>query len=238
MAGEGKGPPMMRRVVAPLFIPILLLPAAIIGLACGGGDSAQPPTSEATPTAAPPSPTPTPTPTPTPEAEETLGHYENSELGFTFDYPAQWEQIREPISFEAGGPQPELDVMAMVAVAPVVQESEKDSALIIMVNANTLDPQTQIDELVSELDSLAAQIAGGVQGVLKEKGWTQVGGLRARRYVIDFSQGTVPATTEQVFVVRPGQTFQMICEADQSLFKEIHRGCQFIYDSFVFETEQ
>ncbi len=56
----------MRRVSAPLFIPTLLLAAAIIGLACGGGEEAQTPTSEATRTATLPSPTPEPRPEPTP----------------------------------------------------------------------------------------------------------------------------------------------------------------------------
>ncbi len=97
---------MMRRATAPLIILTLLLPVAIIGLACGGGESVQPPTSATTPTASPPTPT-------AQEVDETLGHYENTELGFAFDYPDHWELITvgDP-AIEVG----ETDTVASIAV--------------------------------------------------------------------------------------------------------------------------
>lgn len=228
----------MRQVTAPLFITTLLLVVAIIGLACGGGEEATPPpTSEATRTASPPSTTPEPTLTPTAqEVDETLAHYENTELGFAFNYPDQW-QITEEGAFEIAVAEPEETVATIIVGDP---RSEQLHGMLVQVNVNKLETEREISEAILGLDDLFAQAFAQVAGAeVRETDSAVLAGMPARRFVIDFEYGgTVPSTSEQLIAPTPGLTFQLFCEAPRELFAEIRIGCQMVLDSFEFTTGQ
>lgn len=222
---------MRRGLFVPVLVAALLLAFGTIGVACGGGDSAQPPTSEATPTAFPPSPTPTPTPTP--EAEETLGHYENSELGFTFDYPDHWEQVT------LGEPLVEVEVGEVQTVASITVGTFEGTAFSGMdVTVNRLTEAISEDEYFEIMDNVMAQVAGQGGGVLEEKDWTELAGQRARRYVLNFTVAGVPFTSEQVTTIQGDLQFTLDCEGERARFEEFRTGCQVVWDSFEFTPGQ
>ena len=222
---------MMRRVTASLFITTLLLAVAIISLACGGGDSAQPPTSEATRTASPPSPTLTPTPT-AQDVEETLGHYENSELGFTFDYPGHWEQVTVGIRTEVG----EVETVARITVG-TLEEADDDLFLSGMtVRVDRLEEAISEDEYFELIDTVFEQVAGQAGGVLEEKDWTELAEQRARRYVLSITFAGVPLTSEQVTTIRGSLQFTLDCQGERARFQEVRADCQVVLDSFEFTT--
>jgi hypothetical protein len=225
---------MKPRLVVPLIIAALLLAFGAIAAACGGGDSAQPPTSEATPTAAPPSPTPTPTPTPTPEAEETLGHYENSELGFTFDYPDHWEQVAVGIRTEVG----EVETVARITVGTL--EGDDDDLFLsgMDVTVNRLTEAISEDEYFEIMDNIIVQVAGQAGGVLEEKDWTELAGQRARRYVLNIAFAGVPLTSEQVTTIQGDLQFTLDCQGERARFEEVRADCQVVLGSFEFTAEQ
>lgn len=226
---------MMTRATAPLIILTLLLAVAIIGLACGGGDSVQPPTSEATPTAAPPSPTPTPTP----EAEETLGHYENAELGFSFDYPSHWEQLT--VGGPVAGVGGEQEDLARITVGTISGELGVSVLNGVQVRINRLTEAVEgdeLDEFFQFLDDLIVDLAGQTGGVLEEKDRTELAGRKATRYVIKSAFEGVRITSEQVITVRVDLQFTVDCQGERDRFEEVRADCQVVLDSFEFTTGQ
>ena len=218
---------MMRRATAPLIILTLLLPVAIIGLACGGGESVQPPTSATTPTASPPTPT-------AQEVDETLGHYENTELGFAFDYPDHWELITvgDP-AIEVG----ETDTVASIAVG-TLGELTALNGMNVTVNRLVGVADVSEDEIFEAIDDLVVQLAGQLGGVIEEKDWTEVAGLKARRHLLNFTIPGVSLTSERVNAVRGDLHFILDCQGEQARFQEVRAGCQVILDSFEFTTGQ
>ncbi len=222
-------------VLAAVTLPIF----AIIGLACGGGDSAEPPTSEATRTAAPPSPSPEPTPTPTAqEVEETLGRYENSELGFAFDHPGHWEQIAvgDPVAEVGAG---EVQEVAHITVG-TLEGAEGDTVFLrgMDVTVNRLTEVLSEDEYFKLIDNLIVQAASQAGGALEEKDWTELAGQTARRYVLNFTFAGVPLTSEQVTAIQGDLQFTLDCQGERARFEEVRADCQVVLDSFEFTTGQ
>ncbi len=231
----------MPRLPVLVFVTALALVVAILAAACGGGEKAPPsPTSETTRTAAPPSPSPEPTPTPTAqEVEETLSHYENTELGFAFDYPSDWEQLDlgSPITGVGG----EAEDLARITVGTLSEELGVSVLNGVQVRVSRLTEaveEDELDELFQFLDDLIVDLAGQAGGVLEEKDRTELAGRRAARYVIKFAFEGVRITSEQVTTARGNLQFAVDCQGERDRFEEVRAGCQVVLDSFEFTAEQ
>jgi len=237
---KGRGLLMRPHLFVLLLMAGLLLALGSMAGACGGDGMPKPsptPTSEATRTATPLSPTPEPTPEPTPtptaqEVEETLGHYENTELGFAFDYPDHWEQLPVGYETEVG----EAETVARISVGTLEGEALLLSGMDVTVNR--LVEAVSEDEFFEAADSLFEQVAGQAGGVLEERDWTELGGQRARRYVVNFVMEGLSLTSEQVTTVQGDLQFTLDCQGERARFQEVRTGCQVVLDSFEFTPGQ
>ncbi len=167
------------------------------------------------------------------EADE--GHYENTELGFAFDYPDEWQLTRESGSFEIAVAEPEETVASIIVGEP---RSGQLHGMLVQVNVNNLETEREISEAILGLDDLFAQAFAQVAGSeVRETDSAELAGMPARRYLIDFEfEGSVPSTSEQLIAPTPGLTFQLFCEAPRDRFAEIRTGCQMVIDSFEFTS--
>ncbi len=204
----------------------LVFAAVYVALACGGSGGGEErespsPTSAAIRTAAP--------------VEETLSHYENTELGFTFDYPDQWEQLAlapPSVEVEAG----EVQILAEITVGTL-----EGAALLLSgmdVTVNRLEEAILEDEFFEVMDTIMEQVAGQLGGLLEEKDWTELAGRKARRYVIQFTLAGVPLTSEQVTTMREDLQFTLDCQGERDRFEEVRADCPVVLDSFEFTAEQ
>ena len=221
----------MKACLSAFLFVAVVLPALLA--ACGDGVK-EPPTPRPSPAATLVSPTPEPTPTPTAqEVEETLGHHENTELGFAFDYPDHWEQLSVgPISTEVG----EAETVARITVGTLEGDALLLSGMDVMVNR--LVGAVSEDEFFEAADSIFEQVAGQAGGVLEETDWTELAGRRARRYVLNFVLEGVPLTSEQVVTMREDLQFTLDCQGERARFQEVRTGCQVLLDSFEFTPGQ
>lgn len=206
----------------------VLLGIFVLAAACGEGEEAQKvPTATGEEAASP-----TAEPTVTPSADG-AAHYENTELGFAFDYPDDWERIRVPVTAEEVG---EIETIASVVLGTIVEDTGELNG--ISINVHRLEaavPEEALDEFLLEFDGMVTQLAGQVGGALEERDWTELGGRTARRYVMNFPyEGLVPSTSEYVITVREEHQFELNCQAEQERFEDVRAGCQVVFESFEF----
>jgi hypothetical protein len=185
---------------------VLAFAAALLASACGGGKEAD------------------------------GGHYENAELGFAFDYPDHWEQVKEPLraAEEIG----EADTLATVLLGRLVEDPLHVEGMGLTVNRLRVSiPEEDLEEALLELDALIAQLMGQAGGAIAEADWTELGGVMARRYFLNFPHPVgVPMTSEKVVTFRGDLQFELDCQAVADRFQEVRPGCQDIYESFEFTS--
>jgi hypothetical protein len=200
----------MKRPCGALFAAGVLLVLGAVASACGGENGDE-------------------------EGHEE-GRYENAELGFAFDYPDDWEEIGEPVTLTIQA-ESRTDTLDRVVVG-TKDEGGNLSGLVLDANVNRLETEMEINEAISQLDEIVEPGAGRAGLAVQEKDLTEVGGLPGKRYVMSFTLEDEPMTNEYVAVLSPGLTFELICEAPEERFAEVHTGCQMVMDSFEFTPEQ
>jgi len=197
-----------------LLVVAALMAGCLLVAACGGGNGGDEPRHEE-------------------------GRYDNEELGFGFDYPANWPYL-EALGSPALVLGEEPKTLAKVGLGEVDEEAGVLNGIVVDANANSLDTgttQTEIDDILLDIDGVFAQLAARGGGALVERGWTELGGLRARRWVMDLTLDGILITSEQMLAVSPGLSFQLRCEAERTRFQEVRAGCQVVFDSFEFTSE-
>ena len=212
-----------------LFIASLAV-VGLIAAACNDGEETEP---TVTPTELVHLPTDTPVPAPqatdTPSIEGRV-HFEDTELGFAFDYPDYWELL-DPKAL--GGQQPR------VAVGTLEEEARYLHLNGAYVQADHQDfnvPESDLAEFLLEFDGEVEQLASQLGGALEEKAWTEIGGRRGRRYVMNIAFEGVPTMSEMVFTVRGDLLLTIGCEGGRDRFEEVRTGCQLVFDSFEFTS--
>jgi|GEM_PF-6547266 len=212
---------------------LLLAGPSLFAAACGGGNAAKgTPTEGATNTAAIQTPGPTGTPVTKAGGGGTL-HYANDEAGFAFDYPGDWQQPNVPITRQA-----EMGTENLIVQVALTNDTE-DIAIMdgVMVEAARLGvdvPPDRLREALLSYDALMAQLAGQMGGAVTDNGWTELGGLTARRYSVTFTMNGQPVMSEFLYTISGDKQIDVNCQAKSAHFENIRAGCQVVYDSFNF----
>ena len=170
--------------------------------------------------------------------EDQQGHYENAELGFTFDYPSHWEQLTMTGGEEASWGQEEI--VASIGVGTLAGEDTQmvNGMSVRVVRGPMAIPQDEFEEWFEAMDDLNAQLARRLGGAVEEKDWTELGGVKARRYVIYTRREGVPVASEQVIALRGDLEFVLLCEGERDRFQEVRKGCQVVLDTFQFTSKE
>ena len=162
--------------------------------------------------------------------------YVNGELGFAFEYPDRWEYDERQMS--AGGQSSQRDRLGTVSIGQIAEDgSGRLDGIIVEVNRPPEGVET-IDEILTGVDSFMNQLAVSRGGAITEESWTEIGGLRARRYVLYFSRWRTPVTSEYVMSLRPGQFLIVICQGARDSFQDVRLGCQAVFDTFAFTNSE
>ena len=163
-------------------------------------------------------------------------HYENAELGFALDYHNDWEQVKEPLraAEEIG----EADTLASVLLGRLLEDPLHLEGVGVTVYRHRSTPEEDVEEALLELDDLIAQLMGQAGGAIAEADWTELGGVIARRYVLNFPHPVgVPMTSEKVVTFRGDLQFELDCQAVADRFQDVEAECQVVLDSFEFTPE-
>ena len=129
--------------------------------------------------------------------------------GFSFSVPASWHVSRTTRSVTAS---PKKDGQELVS-GTVFQLSRPFRP-------------AQWDRVVRELDRVAKQLATRLKGELRSSKTVRLGGLRARRYEIDYAVKGEELTQQLTFTLRRREEYQLLCRWRRPPSDEIAEGCE------------
>ena len=181
---------------------------ALLALACGGGDG---------------------------DAAPADGHYENKSVRYVFDYPADWGDVSDAVRLGFDAEQPDIvDTVAVGSVEPELGLLNGVHVTVIRVKAEVTS-----DSLPAELDSLNSlyeQLAAQAAGRLAEVKDVELGGLRARQYVVEFVYaGRVQAASAQTVTFFGDRQYTVNCQGLAETFDtEVLPGCEQVLQTFHF----
>jgi hypothetical protein len=219
----------LRELFCAAFVTTLLL----AGSACDGdGDANGPAATEereaATATLEDESPTPRQNAT---EEDPAGTRYDNSMYGYSLTYPEDWDQIQQDVTTQAETGDNAVDTQAFGELNETTSELNGLGVTIRQLNLEVTEDLR--DEAYAELDVAFQDLALQLDGEMVETGDAELGGLPARRYVMDFLySGEVPTRSEYIIVFLGDLEYEVNCQAEEPRFEEVRAGCRQIWDSF------
>jgi hypothetical protein len=165
------------------------------------------------------------------------GHYQNSKMRYSFDYPTDWQDVTDLITFSVPK---EAQVLDRVAVGVV----DKDTgvfrgAQVTVVKLNRKVKESDLDQELSNLDDLFKQQAAAVKGKLDPPKPAELGGLKARQYLLQFAftstQVVFDVASSQVVTFFGDKQYTVNCQgASADYNKTVVPGCEQLLQSFRF----
>ncbi len=172
-------------------------------------------------------------------AQAADGRYNNSRVRFAFEYPPQWNDLSKQIKSRA----PEgADLVDFVAVG----HAETDTGIVngvqvIVVRINHKVAAAALEQELLDLEPLFKQQASRAGGKLKEPQWVELGGLRARQYITEYSlqSNNAPAVevaSAQVITFFGDRQYTVNCQGRLATFDtDVLPGCEQILQTFRFK---
>ena len=187
----------------------ILLLIALVAAGCGAGDSA-----------------------PAPRG----GHYRNDGVRYRFDYPASWEDASQAVTIQVG--EGKLDLVDKVAVGEVEEDTGiLNGVMVIVVRIDHAVTAEGLEKELSELDALHKEFAASVAGVLTTREGVELGGLRARQYLVQFAyRGIAEVASAQTVTFFGDRQYTVNCQGRASRFEsDVLPGCEKVLETFRFE---
>ena len=163
--------------------------------------------------------------------------YSADALAFTFDYPEKWEQVTQSLTFGRTEATVNQGLVLRIVLGITEESTGKIDGIIIEVArlGDGVFLNGVNDDTVNEVDSMFAQLSGVLGAAIKTREDSVLGGLRSRRYRIDFSAGDgSPVTSVFNFVMRGNLQIVLNCQSRAEAFATIIQGCEKVFDSFRF----
>ncbi len=168
-----------------------------------------------------------------PYLENDPGKYENGEIGFRFDYPDEWKQVRRALKFESRAGE-EQQILTRVAIG-VFLESEVFQGLVVEVGGlRVVLTSSNTDEFFAETSAVYTQLAGQAGGELVSSGRAVLAGQRAANYVIDSALSGEPIRSEFTITARGNQSFMVLCQAPRESFDDVRSKCAEAIETWEF----
>lgn len=162
------------------------------------------------------------------------GRFKNSKLRFEFEYPPEWEDITDKIKFAVPD---STQVLEHVVVGNYEDETGlMNGAQISVVKLNKKVAADQLEAELQELDLTFQKQAQAVSGKLLPPEWVELGGLKARQYIIEFLFATDEAASAQTITFFGDRQYTVNCQGRFSSFDEkVLPGCEKILQTFRFK---
>lgn len=202
---------MLHRARLALTWAAILLLTPVLLTACGGGDDDD---------AAP--------------ARPADGRYENSKMRFEFEYPKEWGDITDKVKLVVPA---ETKILDHVAIGTYEEQSGfMNGAQVSVVEIMEDISQPELEAELEALDETFRQQAATVRGKLLEPQWVELGGLKARQYVVEFVLGFDQAASAQTITFFGARQYTVNCQGRFSSFNElVLPGCEQLLQSFRFD---
>jgi len=173
------------------------------------------------------------------KARPSNGRYSNQEFRYAFDYPKEWEDVtaKVKLAVEKGTPNV-LDQVSLGKVDPDIGYFIGVQVSVIGINHTVA--QAALEKELTDLDALFQTYAGQVRGKLKEPQWAELGGLKARQYVVEFAytggnQQLLVSNAETVTFFGDRQ-YIVNCQGRTTTFdNDVLGGCEKILQTFRFK---
>jgi len=166
----------------------------------------------------------------------TDGRYTNNRMRYTFEYPSDWADVSDQIklSLPAGAKVKILDHVVVGSVEPEI--GLLNGVQISVVQMSQTVDAGQLEAELQALDAIFQQQATTVKGTLSTPEWVELGGLKARQYVFDFTFGFGDrAASAQVVTFFGDRQYTVNCQGRFSSFDEkVLPGCEQVLQSFRF----
>jgi hypothetical protein len=191
--------------------PLALMSSILVVLAaaCGGGSAADP----------------------RPEN----GRYENRTVRYSFEYPQQWPDASDKIKLSVA----EANVLDNVAVGAYNEETGFfDGVHVFVVKLSETVNAEDIDHHLEQLDDIYRRQAEAVGGRLQTPTTVELGGLKARQYIIEFVYGglaQVQTASAQTVTFWGDRQYAVNCQGSAATWDEkVLPGCEQVLQTFRF----
>ena len=157
----------------------------------------------------------------------TLNSLTNTVGGFSFSYPAAWDDIPDlEIETQVG----QIDTLAFVAVGALDSSSGNLVGASVQVDELTVivSPQDERRFLESEFDPLMISLATEARGTLGAPQWTVVSGHDARVYVIESEVRGQDLTSRLTVFVVADHLYKTLCQAPPESFSTTASDCDVV----------
>ena len=171
-------------------------------------------------------------------AEETprpsKGSYTNNRMRYTFEYPSEWSDVSADIKLVAPEGAKILDHVVVGSMEP--ETGMLNGVQVSVVQISQTVEAGQLEAELQALDAIFQQQATIVKGTLSTPEWVELGGLKARQYVFDFTYGFGDrAASAQVVTFFGDRQYTVNCQGRFSSFDEkVLPGCEQVLQSFRF----
>jgi hypothetical protein len=164
------------------------------------------------------------------------GHYANAKYRYKFDYPKSWGDVTKALKIEVREGEPV--VLDRVAVGSIEADvGLLDGVQVAVVQINHEVTADGLERELTDLDALFQTFASQVAGNLKPPQTVELGGLKARQYVIEFAYlGRIQAASAQTVTFFGDRQYTVNCEGRASSFNaDVLPGCEQILQTFRFQ---
>ena len=158
--------------------------------------------------------------------------FNSSAAGFSFDYPAAWNEIPGlTVETQVG----DVNTIDFVGVGNLDQTSGNLIGASVQADRITISiPQDEERAfLVTQFDPVMAQVAEAAQGTLTGSSDVTVAGHSARTYFIDSPVRGQDLTNRLTAFVIGDVLYKIQCQAPVQDFTPTERGCNLIQQSFT-----
>jgi hypothetical protein len=201
----------MRRLAGRPGLAVLLIAAALLA-GCGGGDGGGGPSG---------------------------GVYSNDEVRYEFTYPKAWQDVSDKVKLQISEGSP--DQLDHVAVGEFNSELGLLSG--VQVTVVRLNKQIALEALETELlamDASFTRLASTVAGKQATPEFGELGGLKARQYVIEFvytaANQQVQVASAQTITFFGDRQYTVNCQAPVNDFdSKVRAGCEQVLGSLRFK---
>jgi hypothetical protein len=160
--------------------------------------------------------------------------YTDSDYGFSFDYPSDWQVISASDTDVnvSGGAAPTAEVSVGDPEGKIIDETGVDILIVRVYELNATIDDSVLPQVVPELENLIASLQAQDPSleVLEPLAPTTVGGLNGYEFTASFewSDGT-PMMTTSYFVFDGSIEYQLVVQAAE----ENWEANQVVFDTFV-----
>jgi hypothetical protein len=162
------------------------------------------------------------------------GQYANGKERYLFSYPVEWDDVSKAVGVAVST---EVMILDQVAVGKFDTELGLLSGVqVYVVKVKQRVKADDLDKQLGELDDLYRQQAARVSGRLSETKTVELGGLKARQYVIEFVfLGRIEAASVQTVTFLGDRQYVVNCQGRRASWNEdVLAGCERVLQSFRF----